>query len=71
MKRTLRIVTLVGLLAWVVFATIPASAHVAPASDLQVQVTGASGVLAGNPGCTRVTNRFCVQGSRSNCFACP
>ncbi len=27
-------------------------------------------VAAGAAGCTRLTNRFCVQSTKSNCFAC-
>ncbi len=71
MKTSLRFALFFALLAAGAFASLPTSARSGgPASDLQRSVTGREGVAAGNPGCTRVTNRFCVQSTRSNCFAC-
>jgi hypothetical protein len=71
MKRSLSFVLFLGLLAVGAFAAMPTSARSgAPASDLQLSVTGREAVAAGNPGCTRITNRFCAESTRSNCSAC-
>jgi len=70
MKRTLVAFAVVAAVAAAALAALPVSARVAPASDLQIVASGHEGLAAGKPGCTRVTNRFCVQSTQSNCFAC-
>jgi len=70
MKTTLRAVAVVAAVACAALAVLPASAQPAPTGDLQIVASGQDGVAAGNAGCTRVTNRFCVQSTKSNCFAC-
>jgi hypothetical protein len=71
MKRSLRFAWFIALLVGGVLGSLPTSARSGgPASDLQLSVSGRDGVTAGNPGCTRITNRFCVESTRSNCSAC-
>lgn len=71
MKKSLRFAFFLALLAGSAFALLPSSARSGgPVSDLQLSVSGRGPIAAGNPGCTRITNRFCVESTRSNCFAC-
>jgi hypothetical protein len=71
MKTSLPFALFLALLAGGAFASLPTSARSgAPASDLQLSVNGRDAVAAGKPGCTRITNRFCAESTKSNCFAC-
>ena len=69
--RVLRLAAIVAVLLTLVLAALPVtSARTVPASDLQLVSQGGAGVAAMVPGCTRITNRFCVYETRSNCSAC-
>ena len=71
MKTTVRVVLFLALLAAGAFVSMPTSARSSgAAADLQLSASGRGPVMAANPGCTRITNRFCVESTRSNCSAC-
>ena len=70
MKVVLRATLFLALLGAGAALSLPSSARVDTASNLQRSVSGRESVSATKAGCTRVTNRFCVQGEQSNCSAC-
>lgn len=70
MKHVLKATLFLALLGSGVALSLPSSARVDTASNLQLSVNGRQAVGAMKAGCTRITNRFCVQSTRSNCSAC-
>jgi hypothetical protein len=70
MKAILRLVLFLALLAIGAFMSHPTSAREGSSSPLQHSATGGQGIVAMAAGCTRITNRFCAQSTRSNCQAC-
>ena len=70
MKKLTLAVALVAVVAGAVLLALPTTATVDSAAALGQVVRGGDGVAAQQSGCTRITNRFCVQSTRNNCRAC-
>jgi len=70
MKNVLRLALVIAIVALVGLSVAPPSARGVAGADLQLSAAGSSGVVVSKAGCTRITNRFCVQSDKSNCFAC-
>ena len=70
MKALLRLVLFLALLGIGVFVSHPTSARESSASSLQLSASSRQGIVSMVAGCTRITNRFCAQSTRSNCSAC-
>jgi hypothetical protein len=70
MKKVILAAAALALILGSALTALPTAARVGPASDLQVVINGRDGVASDRAGCTRITNRFCVLSTRSNCFAC-
>jgi hypothetical protein len=70
MKALRRLVLFLALLGIGAFMSHPTSAREGSSSSLQLSASGRQGIVAMAAGCTRITNRFCAQSTRSNCSAC-
>jgi hypothetical protein len=70
MRRMTLAAGVLAVLAGAALLVIPATATVESTAALGRLVRGEDGVAAQQSGCTRVTNRFCVQDTRDNCRAC-
>ncbi len=70
MTRQRGVVIILTLAVLATLTALPTTARVGPASGLQLVAGGRDGVATNQAGCTRITNRFCAQSTRSNCSAC-
>jgi len=70
MKALLRTALFLALLGIGALLSHPTSARETSSSPLQLSATGGQGIVAMAAGCTKITNRFCAQSTRSNCNAC-